>query len=104
MTVACVPGPPAPAPRVDEVPQRRRLWQGPARGPAMPHARPVGRLARPAPQAARGAGDRATVSLAPFASTLRLAPPRWGARTGFLLGRTSKKGSQTEAPGARRGD
>src|SRR5258708_19726850 len=88
MTVASGPGPPSPAPRVVEVPQRRRLWQGPARGPAMPHARPVDRLARPAPQAARGAGDRASVTLALFESTLRLASLTWSASTVSLMGRT----------------
>src|SRR5258708_19982289 len=98
MTVASGPGPPSPAPRVVEVPQRRRLWQGPARGPAMPHARPVDRLARPAPQAARGAGDRASVTLALFESTLRLPPLSLNARTGSPLGRTPNNATTINAP------
>jgi hypothetical protein len=57
----------------------------------MPHARPVDRLARPAPQAARGAGDRASVTLALFESTLRLASLSWSASTVSLMGRTPKR-------------
>src|SRR6516225_4476244 len=71
MTAASGLGPPSsPAPRVVDVPQRRQLWQGLARGPAMPHASPVDRLARPAPRAARGAG-------ASTASLMGRTPKSW---------------------------
>jgi len=64
----------------------------------MPHASPVDRLARPAPRAARGAGARASVTLALFQSTLRLASLSRSASTASLMGRTPKSWVHMTAP------
>ena len=53
----------------------------------MPHARPVDRLARPAPQVARRAGDSASVTLAVPKITLQLAFLSRSTNTVSLTGR-----------------